>query len=152
MNFRDVTEGEQQHEPEEERSSNEQNGDGGDKLAKLIKIHSKINKSPNDLILILLDLSCDPLHFKNMNTHARVFKCILNYILIQQNMTQSLLDSFLNLHFKIVTFTLEKCLFSAFLNVFFTYCLKIEKPLKMGIHKMGIHKMAKTTFSSFFFV
>ena len=67
-------EGEQQHEPEEERSSNEQNGDGGhgDKLAKLIKIHSKINKSPNDHKLILLDLSCDALHLKNMNTHATV--------------------------------------------------------------------------------
>ena len=45
---------------------------------------------------------------------ARVFKCILNYVLIQQNVKQCLLDSFLDLHFKTVTFTLEKYLFSAF--------------------------------------
>ena len=49
---------------------------------------------------------------------ARLFKYILNYVLIQQNVKQSLWDSFLDLHFKTVTFTLEKCLFSAFLNVF----------------------------------
>ena len=60
---------------------------------------------------------------------TRVFKCILNYVLIQQNVKQSFLDSFLDLHFKILTFTLEKCLFSAFLNVFHTYCLKNEKYL-----------------------
>ena len=60
---------------------------------------------------------------------VRVFKCILNYVLIQQNVKQSLLDSFLDLHFKIVTFALEKCLFSSFLNVFLTYCLKIEEYL-----------------------
>ena len=60
---------------------------------------------------------------------ARVFKYILNYVLIQQNVKQSLLDSFLDLHSKIVTITLEKCLFSTFLNVFLTYCLKIEKCL-----------------------
>ena len=60
---------------------------------------------------------------------ARVFKCILNYVLIQQNVKQSLLDFFLDLQFKTVTFTLEKCLFSAFLYVFLTYCLKIEKYL-----------------------
>ena len=35
----------------------------------------------------------------------------------------------LYVHFKIVTFTLEKCLFSVFLNVFLTYCLKIEECL-----------------------
>jgi len=60
-------------------------------------------------------------------TCAGVFKCILNYILIQQNVKQSLLDSFLNLHFKTVTLTLEKCLFFAFLNGFLNYYLKIEK-------------------------
>ena len=44
---------------------------------------------------------------------ARVFKCILNYVLIQQNMKQILLDSPLELYFKTVTFTLEKfkCIF-----------------------------------------
>ena len=36
------------------------------------KIHSKINTGPNDLKLVLLDLSCDVLHLKNMNTHATV--------------------------------------------------------------------------------
>ena len=41
---------------------------------------------------------------------ARVFKCILNYVLIQQNVKKSLLDSILDLHFKSVTFTLENCL------------------------------------------
>ena len=60
---------------------------------------------------------------------ARLFKYILNYVLIQQNVKQSLLDFFLDLHFKIITFTLEKCLFSAFLKVFLTYCLKIEEYL-----------------------
>ena len=60
---------------------------------------------------------------------AKVFKCILNYVLIQQNVKQNLLDFFLDLHFKIVTFTLEKCLFSALLKTFITYCLKTEEYL-----------------------
>jgi len=36
------------------------------------KIHNKINIGPNDLKLVLLDLSCDTLHLKNMNTHATI--------------------------------------------------------------------------------
>ena len=56
---------------------------------------------------------------------VRVFKCILNYVLIQQN----LLDSFLDLHFKIVTFTLEKCLFSSFLKCISYLLFEIEECL-----------------------
>ena len=55
---------------------------------------------------------------------ARVFKCILNYVLIQQNVKQNLLDFFLDLHFKIVTFTLKKCFFCFFQCI--SYLLKID--------------------------
>ena len=55
---------------------------------------------------------------------ARVFKYILNYVLIQHNVKQSLLDSFLDLHFKIVTFTLKKCFFCFFQCI--SYLLKID--------------------------
>ena len=40
--------------------------------SRFCEIHSKINIGPNDLKFILLDLSCDALHLKNMNTHAIV--------------------------------------------------------------------------------
>ena len=63
------------------------------------------------------------------------------------NVKQNLLDSLFDLHFKIVSFTLEKCLFSAFLNVFLTYCLKNEKCL---VNYIKITKLQKSIFSSFF--
>jgi len=34
--------------------------------------HSKINVPSNDLKLVLLDLSYDALHLKNMNAHATI--------------------------------------------------------------------------------
>ena len=43
------------------------------------EIHSKINISSNDLKLVLLDLACDALHLKNMNTHA-IILCFYLYI------------------------------------------------------------------------
>ena len=36
------------------------------------EIYNKINIGPNNLKLILLDLSCDTLYLKNMNSHAIV--------------------------------------------------------------------------------
>ena len=74
---------------------------------------------------------------------ARVFKCILNYVLIQQNMKQILLDSPLELYFKTVTFTLEKfkCIF---------YLLLENWEMSRKLQKNN--KMAKNTFSFFLYV
>jgi len=80
---------------------------------------------------------------------ARVFKYILNYVLIQQNVKQSLLDSFLDLHSKIVTITLEKCLFSTFFKCL-SYLLLEKWEMSSKLQKNN--KIAKITFSSFFFV
>ena len=104
------------------------------------EIYNKINIGPNDLKLVLLDLSCDALHLKNMNTHAtvcvfiyrficaRVFKCILMYIKPTKYETK-----FVRLLFR---FTFQNCnhysrevFIFYFLNVFLTYSLKNEKCL-----------------------
>ena len=123
------------------------------------EIGSKINIDPNDLKLFLLDLSCDVLHLKIWIPTllscvfiyrlicARLFKCILNYILIQQNVKQSLLDSF--------RFTFQNCNLYSW-EVFIFYFLKCISYLLLENWEMSSklqknNKMAKTIFSSFVF-